>query len=323
MAFLDNSGDIILDAVLTDTGRMRLAKGDGSFRISKFALGDDEINYSLYNKNDSRGSAYFDVNVMQTPIFEAFTNNIANLNSRLVTFSRNNLLFLPVMKINDIESGRSNYSIPTIVQNGYVLAVDEDTEKMIQAGATYDGTLIRSGGYLTGFTVGAGAVVRVDQGIDNTRVPASITIDPDLKETQYLLEIDNKYASIVDNTGNITPAPSFIDDDDVATYYLSAGTDNAFIQDNTDRSITTPGTNNVKQVIAGSRGTILKFKLKAAIEVATSDYLFNQVGTNVTSKVSATPSATNVRSIVTTVKVTGLTTGYSIDIPIVLLKKIS
>ena len=43
MAFLDNSGDIILDAVLTDTGRMRLARGDGSFKIMKFALGDDEI----------------------------------------------------------------------------------------------------------------------------------------------------------------------------------------------------------------------------------------------------------------------------------------
>ena len=36
MAFLDNSGDIILDAVLTDTGRFRMARGD--FRISKFAL---------------------------------------------------------------------------------------------------------------------------------------------------------------------------------------------------------------------------------------------------------------------------------------------
>ena len=51
MAFLDNSGDIILDAVLTDTGRMRLAKGDGSFKITKFAFGDDEINYELYDKN--------------------------------------------------------------------------------------------------------------------------------------------------------------------------------------------------------------------------------------------------------------------------------
>jgi len=39
MAFLDNSGDIILDAVLTDLGRERLARG--TFAISKFALGDE------------------------------------------------------------------------------------------------------------------------------------------------------------------------------------------------------------------------------------------------------------------------------------------
>ena len=47
MAFLDNSGDIILDAVLTSEGRRRLARGDGSFSIVKFALGDDEIDYTL------------------------------------------------------------------------------------------------------------------------------------------------------------------------------------------------------------------------------------------------------------------------------------
>ena len=36
MGFLDNSGDIILDVVLTDHGRKELSKGDGSFRITKF-----------------------------------------------------------------------------------------------------------------------------------------------------------------------------------------------------------------------------------------------------------------------------------------------
>ena len=66
MAFLDNSGDIILDAVLTDTGRMRLAKGDGSFKITKFAFGDDEINYALYDKNHISGSAYYDIEILQT-----------------------------------------------------------------------------------------------------------------------------------------------------------------------------------------------------------------------------------------------------------------
>ena len=100
MAFLDNSGDIILDAVLTDTGRMRLAKGDGSFKIAKFALGDDEINYQLYrNDNHSSGahpsgSAYYDLDILQTPVLEAFTNNTSNLKSRLVTYTRLNLLYL-------------------------------------------------------------------------------------------------------------------------------------------------------------------------------------------------------------------------------------
>ena len=45
MSFQDNSGDIILDAVLTNLGRRLLARGDGSFKVTRFALGDDEINH--------------------------------------------------------------------------------------------------------------------------------------------------------------------------------------------------------------------------------------------------------------------------------------
>ena len=68
MGFLDNSGDIILDVVLTDHGRMLLAKGDGSFQITKFALSDEEIDYSLYNKLHPSGSAYYDLEILQTQI---------------------------------------------------------------------------------------------------------------------------------------------------------------------------------------------------------------------------------------------------------------
>ena len=82
MAFLDNSGDIILDAVLTDTGRLRLARADGSFRIAKFALSDDEINYGKYDKDNPNGSAYYDLEIMKTPVFEAFTNNTSQMNSK-------------------------------------------------------------------------------------------------------------------------------------------------------------------------------------------------------------------------------------------------
>ena len=57
MAFLDDSGDIILDAVLTDEGRMRLAKGN--FQITHFAFGDDEVDYS--NFDATTGSMYMDL----------------------------------------------------------------------------------------------------------------------------------------------------------------------------------------------------------------------------------------------------------------------
>ena len=100
MAFLDNSGDIILDAVLTDTGRFRLAKGNGSFKIAKFALGDDEIDYGLYNSSNASGSAYYDIDILQTPIFEPSTYSVASINSKLFSYSDQNLYYLPQMILN-------------------------------------------------------------------------------------------------------------------------------------------------------------------------------------------------------------------------------
>ncbi len=83
MGFQDNSGDIILDVVLTDEGRRRLAKGDGSFSIVRFGLGDDEINYSLFNATAS--SALQDLSILQTPVLEAFTNNASSMKSKLIS----------------------------------------------------------------------------------------------------------------------------------------------------------------------------------------------------------------------------------------------
>jgi len=107
MAFLDNSGDIILDAVLTDLGRKRMA--EGNFKITQFALGDDEIDYSLYNKDHASGSAYYDLEILQTPIFEAFTRTNANINYGLVSLGgRPDLFYLPTLKFNDFQRSEMN-----------------------------------------------------------------------------------------------------------------------------------------------------------------------------------------------------------------------
>ena len=97
MALLDNSGDIILDAVLTDRGRRRMATGN--FRIVKFALGDDEIDYKLYDKNNASGSAYYDLKILQTPVMQATTHN-SSINNGLITFANSNLLYMPQMAVN-------------------------------------------------------------------------------------------------------------------------------------------------------------------------------------------------------------------------------
>jgi len=93
MGFLNNSGDIFIDAVLTDLGREKLARNDGSFEIVAFRLGDDEIDYRDWN--ELTGSDSKDRKILDTPVFEAFTNENIALRNPLITIRNAKLQFLP------------------------------------------------------------------------------------------------------------------------------------------------------------------------------------------------------------------------------------
>lgn len=93
MGLIDNSGDILIDAVITDVGREFLARNDGSFEIVRYTFGDDEIDYTLYNPNT--GSLQQDVNVVNTPVFEASVNENIALKYPLLSISNPDLKFLP------------------------------------------------------------------------------------------------------------------------------------------------------------------------------------------------------------------------------------
>ena len=95
MGFQDNSGEIFIDAVLTDEGREKLARNDGSFAIVRFRLGDDEIDYRFWN--ELTGSDSKDRKILDTPVFEAFTNEAVALRFPLVTIRNARLQFLPTM----------------------------------------------------------------------------------------------------------------------------------------------------------------------------------------------------------------------------------
>lgn len=299
MAFLDNSGDIILDAVLTDTGRYRLAKGDGSFKITKFALGDDEIDYSLYDRDNPSGSAYYDLSILQTPILEAFADNAASMKSKLISIPRTNLLYLPVMKINDIFNGSTALN----PSGAFFVAVDEETQN----------ELSNITGVINGENLQGGGYIRIDQGLDTTEITPSVTIDSDLRETQYIIEIDNRLGRIASTTDSLSDASvSFIDDDNMASYYFTQGTDTEYVKNNQE-VLRNSGT----QVISGPRGTYIEFKIRSSLELNTSDFLFERLGNQ------TTIDATTYYKIDSIVRITGATTGYRLDVPVRFLKLVS
>ena len=87
MGYLNNSV-VTVDAILTTKGRQMLAQNDGSFRITQFALADDEIDYTLYNPNHPSGSAYYGEAIANMPLLEAFPQETQTMKYKLVTLPR-------------------------------------------------------------------------------------------------------------------------------------------------------------------------------------------------------------------------------------------
>ena len=87
MGYLNNSV-ITVDAILTTKGRELLAKNDGSFRITQFALADDEIDYTLYNPSHPSGSAYYGEAIDGMPLLVAFPEANQIMKYKLATLPR-------------------------------------------------------------------------------------------------------------------------------------------------------------------------------------------------------------------------------------------
>ena len=311
MAFLDNSGDIILDAVLTETGRRKMAAG--TFKITKFALADDEINYGSFNANHASGSAYYDLEVLQTPVLEAFTNNTATMKSKLISLSNTNILYLPVMKMNEKTTAYKPSSNTSLGSGSFVILVDQDSVDEWDLDVWGDGIIDG-----TDPSSKAAATIRVDQGLHTTELPATVALETSLTETQYIVEMDNRLGTLTNFKGEVQ-AESYVDDDQIATYFISQGDGSTMVY-----SSQQDGANDVKkdESIPGPRGTNFQCRLKASNQLNSSTFLFEQVGSSITGPTGLVSAATDQYYFIdTTLRITGATTGYRIDIPIRYLKK--
>jgi len=342
MAFLDNSGDILLDAVLTDTGRMRMARGD--FKIVKFALGDDEINYGLFEANHTSGSAYQDLKILQTPIFEAFTNNTSVMKSKLMTIGRTNILYLPKVLLNTKESpmvaSGTNKGTFVLIANKKLAEFNDGTKSMIQNPEP------------TGFLYGHGAPnfpgnsIILDQGIVDSNEDQDITaaIDPDLRETQFILKIDHRILRV--SAPNLSPkkgadskvvpgassrrgrkTPVFIDDDHIAHYAFGmADTNYVASMPTITADDANNGTAETELVHKGPLGARFGFRLESSEAAKTSTSMYTKLGTVAGLTIAAANGGGNIAScdfIDTIARITGVTTGYSIDVPVRVVRNVN
>jgi hypothetical protein len=154
MGFLNNT-TITVDAILTKKGRELLARGDGSFRLTQFALSDDEIDYTLYNPNHPSGSAFYGEAIENTPVLEAFPDETQIMKYKLITLPRGTAK-LPVIDI--------GYS-SIVIRQGANLVITPQTLNYLGAASTFE-----SSGYVA--TLGDSRVVSnfIGSGIDTAEV---------------------------------------------------------------------------------------------------------------------------------------------------------
>ena len=162
MAILNNS-TVTVDAILTTKGRELLARNDGSFQITQFSLGDDEIDYTLYNPNHPSGSAFYGEAIEAMPVIEAFPNESQIMRYKLVTLPRGTSR-LPVVNL--------GYS-SIILKQGASLTITPQTLNYLGATSTFE-----ANGYIA--TVADSRLLSTFQG---TGVTTTTTGTTDLNTT--------------------------------------------------------------------------------------------------------------------------------------------
>ena len=161
MGYLDNS-IVTVDAILTKKGRELLARGDGSFKITQFALADDEIDYTLYNPSHPSGSSFYGEAIENMPLLEAFPDETQIMKYKLTTLPRGTSK-LPVLSL-----GLSSITL----KQGASLAITPETLNYLGSTSVfetdgYTATIadVRTLNSYSGVGINTGEATKLNEGI--------------------------------------------------------------------------------------------------------------------------------------------------------------
>ena len=341
MAFLNNSGDIIIDAVLTDEGRRRLALGGGQFRPVKFALSDEEIDYSLYNKNNASGSAYYDLNVLQTPIFEPTTYSNSGLKTKLFTYSDQNLYYLPILLLNqDLNVADGPASVLDTSTNAFDLISSDGFASLISGQVGSSNSLIdgrrnlptNATSFLTSGPTSNSSLtrrfIRVSQGLNNASANTSLGR---LEEAGFSVYVNSLFLQVVDKNLQklVEPAIStnvFSRTQAADMYVFNASLNPSYFGDVAvyNNGTQTKLATSIQATSLAQLGKELQFSLRLSDELASNpSYYFSNYGTSFASTVAglSVSGGDSVSVISTIVRVVGNNYGFSVDVPVKLFYK--
>ncbi len=192
MGYLDNSS-ITVDAILTLKGRELLARGDNSFNITQFALGDDEVDYELWNPNHPLGTDYYGVIIENMPVTEAVADETQALRYKLVTLPKQTTQ-IPVVTV-------GNNSI-TLVGPGDTSIISPNTSNLQGGNSTL--------GYTAILSDSTAADITVTQPLQNSVLPTAPRFIGDNEDAQsvavagFAFQITAKYQALADKTATIT-----------------------------------------------------------------------------------------------------------------------
>jgi hypothetical protein len=192
MGYLDNTS-VTIDAILTIKGRELLARGGNAFNITQFAVGDDEIDYSLWNPDHPLGTNYYGTIIENMPVTEAIPDETQALKYKLISLPKQTIN-IPVITV-------GNTSI-TLAAPGNSAIISPNTSNFQGGNATL--------GYTAILSDSTAADIQVTRALQNSVVPTTPRFIGDNEDAQsvavsgFEFRIVGKTQMLADKTASIT-----------------------------------------------------------------------------------------------------------------------
>ena len=192
MGYLDNTS-VTIDAILTIKGRELLARGGNAFNITQFAVGDDEVDYSLWNPDHPLGTNYYGTIIENMPVTEAIPDETQALKYKLISLPKQTIN-IPVITV-------GNTSI-TLAAPGNSAIISPNTSNFQGGNAIL--------GYTAILSDSTAADIRVTRALQNSVVPTTPRFIGDNEDAQsvavsgFEFRIVGKPQMLADKTASIT-----------------------------------------------------------------------------------------------------------------------